>query len=349
MVNTAPMKTFIIAEAGVNHNGDPKLALDLVDTAARCGADAVKFQSFSADKLVAPGAEKAEYQKRETGDGNQHAMLKALEMSEELHRKLFSRCAEVGIEFMSTPFDEAAADFLLALGMKRIKVPSGEITNEPFLAFLAAKGVPLIVSTGMASMDEIRRAVEVIEATRKGAGFKQPLASMLTILHCTSNYPAECSDVNLRAMQSIAHDMAVPVGYSDHTLGLAVSTAAVAMGATVIEKHFTLDRSMPGPDHKASLSPEELGQLVRQIRDVEAALGSPIKQPTASELPVRALVRRSVTAAKSIRAGQAITVDDVVLLRPGTGIQPGELSKVFGKHAAHDIDAGTTLRWSDLR
>jgi N,N'-diacetyllegionaminate synthase len=349
MVNIAPLKTFIIAEAGVNHNGNPKLAMELVDTAARCGADAVKFQSFSADKLVAPGAEKAEYQKRETGDGNQHAMLKALEMSEELHRGLFSRCAEMGIEFMSTPFDEAAADFLLALGMKRIKVPSGEITNEPFLAFLAAKDVPLIVSTGMASMDEIRRAVEVIEATRKGKGFRQPLAQVLTILHCTSNYPAECSDVNLRAMQSIARDVAVPVGYSDHTLGLAVSTAAVAMGATVIEKHFTLDRSMPGPDHKASLSPEELGQLVRQIRDVEAALGSPVKQPTASELPVRALVRRSVTAARPIRAGQAITAEDLVLLRPGTGIPPGELPKVLGKQAAHDIDAGATLGWPDLR
>jgi N,N'-diacetyllegionaminate synthase len=349
MVNTSPMKTFIIAEAGVNHNGDPRLAMELVDTAARCGADAVKFQSFSADKLVAPGAEKAEYQKRETGDGNQHAMLKALEMSEDLHRQLFARCAEMGVEFMSTPFDEAAADFLLALGMKRIKVPSGEITNEPFLAFLAAKGVPLIVSTGMASMEEIRRAVEIIETTRKGAGFAEPLADVLTILHCTSNYPAECSDVNLRAMQSIARDTAVPVGYSDHTLGLAVSTAAVAMGATVIEKHFTLDRSMPGPDHKASLSPEELGQLVRQIRDVEAALGSPVKQPTASELPVRALVRRSVTAAKPLRAGQAITAADVVLLRPGTGITPGELLKVLGKHAAHDIAAGATLQWSDLR
>jgi len=343
------MKTFIIAEAGVNHNGDPGLAIDLVDTAARCGADAVKFQSFSADKLVAPSAEKAEYQKRETGDGNQHAMLKALEMSEELHRRLFYRCAEMDIEFMSTPFDEAAADFLLALGMKRIKVPSGEITNEPFLAFLAAKGVPLIVSTGMASMDEIRRAVEVIEATRQSKGFKEPLASVLTILHCTSNYPAECGDVNLRAMQSIALDIAVPVGYSDHTLGLAVSTAAVAMGAAVIEKHFTLDRSMPGPDHKASLSPEELGHLVRQIRDVEAALGSPIKQPTASELPVRALVRRSVTAARPIRAGQTITAEDVVLLRPGTGIQPGELPWVLGKHAARDINAGATLDWSDLR
>jgi N,N'-diacetyllegionaminate synthase len=342
-------KTFIIAEAGVNHNGDPKLAMDLVDTAARCGADAVKFQSFSADKLVAPGAEKAEYQKRETGDGDQYAMLKALEMSEALHRKLFARCAEMGIEFMSTPFDEEAADFLLALGMKRIKVPSGEITNEPFLAFLAAKGLPLIISTGMASMDEIRRAVEIVETTRKKSGFKEHLAEVVTILHCTSNYPAQCSDVNLLAMQSIARDTGLPAGYSDHTLGLAVSTAAVALGAKVIEKHFTLDRAMPGPDHKASLSPEELGSLVMQIRDVETALGSAIKQPTASELPVRALVRRSVTAAGLIRSGQTITASDLVLLRPGTGIQPSELPQVFGKIALHDIDPGTTIQWSDLR
>lgn len=349
MVNTSPPKTFIIAEAGVNHNGNPRLAMDLVDTAARCGADAVKFQSFSADKLVAPGAEKAEYQKRETGDGSQHAMLKALEMSEALHRELFARCSEMGIEFMSTPFDSAAADFLLALGMKRIKVPSGEITNEPFLAFLAAKGLPLIISTGMASMDEIRRAVEIVEATRKKSGFQEPLTDMLTILHCTSNYPAQCRDVNLLAMRSITRDTGLPIGYSDHTLGLAVSTAAVALGATVIEKHFTLDRSMVGPDHKASLSPEELGELVRQIRDVEAALGSPIKQPAVSELPVRALVRRSVTAARLIRTGQVITASDVVLLRPGTGIQPRELAEALGKHAVHDIDAGVTIQWPDLR
>jgi N,N'-diacetyllegionaminate synthase len=271
------MKTFIIAEAGVNHNGSDELALQLVDAAARCGADAVKFQTFSADKLVRPGAEKAEYQKRETGDGDQHAMLKALEMSDPLHINLVNRCKSLGLEFMSTPFDEDAVDFLLNLGMKRIKVPSGEITNEPFLRFLAAKGVPLIVSTGMATMDEIKRAVEVITAARQDAGHTAPLPDCLTILHCTSNYPAKCSDVNLRAMQTIADETGVLVGYSDHTLGLAVSTAAVALGAKVIEKHFTLDRDLPGPDHKASLTPDELAQLVRQIRDVETALGSPIK------------------------------------------------------------------------
>lgn len=343
------MITFIIAEAGVNHNGSDELALQLVDTAARCGADAVKFQTFSADKLVRPGAEKAAYQKRETGDGDQHAMLKALEMSDALHIKLMSRCKSLGIEFMSTPFDNNAADFLLALGMRRIKVPSGEITNEPFLRFLASKGVPLIVSTGMASMDEIKRAIEVIAHARQEAGHMTPLTDCLTILHCTSNYPAQCSDVNLRAMQTIADETGLPVGYSDHTLGLAVSTAAVALGAKVIEKHFTLNRNLPGPDHKASLTPDELAQLVRQIRDVEAALGSPIKQPTASELPVRALVRRSVTVMQALAAGAVIRNTDVALLRPGNGIPPAELSSIIGKMVARDIEAGTTLQWSDLQ
>lgn len=343
------MNVFIIAEAGVNHNGDESLAFQLVETAKKCGADAVKFQTFSADKLVRPGAEKAEYQKRETGSGDQHAMLKALEMSEALHRKLFARCAELGIEFMSTPFDEDAANFLIELGMRRIKIPSGEITNESFLAFLAAKDVPLIMSTGMATLAEIQRAVEVVAAARVRAGHLAPLADILTILHCTSNYPAQCRDVNLRAMQTIAKQTRLPVGYSDHTLGLAVSTAAVALGAVVIEKHFTLDRDLAGPDHKASLTPGELGQLVRQIRDVEDALGSPIKQPSASELPVRALVRRSVTVVKPIRAGALIQQDDVALLRPGSGIAPGELAIVIGRAAAHDLPANTTLQWSDVQ
>ncbi len=350
MVNQTQLRDrcFVIAEAGVNHNGDEQLALALVETAARCGADAVKFQTFSADKLVRPGAEKAEYQKQATGAGDQYAMLKALEMSPALHRRLFARCSELGIEFMSTPFDEQAADFLLDLGMQRIKIPSGEITNTPFLAYLAEKGRPLILSTGMANLEEIREAVAVIRAARERAGLTAPLAEAMTILHCTSNYPAQCGDVNLRAMHTIAQATGLPVGYSDHTLGLAVSTAAVAMGAVVIEKHFTLDRALPGPDHQASLSPEELAQLVRQIRDVEQALGLPEKQPTASELPVRALVRRSVTSARPLVVGAVIGEADIALLRPGTGIAPCDLQQVVGKTAARDIPAGTTLQWSDL-
>jgi N,N'-diacetyllegionaminate synthase len=342
-------RVFFIAEAGVNHNGSAEMAMQLVETAARCGADAVKFQTFSAEKLVRRGAAKAEYQRRETGEGDQFSLLKALEMSPELHHQLLQRCQELGIEFMSTPFDEDAAEFLLGLGMHRIKVPSGEITNLPFLEFLAAKGLPLIVSTGMATMDDIKVAVATITEARRKAGLGEVDGDALTILHCTSNYPAQCSDVNLRAMQTIAAETGLPVGYSDHTLGIAVSTAAVAMGATVIEKHFTLDRDLPGPDHKASLTPDELAALIRQIRDVEVALGSPVKAPTASELPVRELVRRSVTTARALTAGTVLTRDDLILLRPGNGIQPGELGLVIGKTLQQDLPAGSTLQWQNLQ
>jgi len=342
------MKTFVIAEAGVNHNGDEALALQLVEVAKECGADAVKFQTFSADKLVRKGAEKAEYQKRETGEGDQYAMLKGLEMSEALHHKLVKRCNDIGIEFMSTPFDEDAADFLVSLGMQHIKIPSGEITNHPFLKFLAQKDLPLILSTGMSTLDEIKEAVSVIAGERERNEFISPIEKMLTILHCTSNYPADCKDVNLRAMQTIATSTGLPVGYSDHTLGLAVSTAAVAMGAVVIEKHYTIDKNLPGPDHKASLTPLELKELVKQIRDVENALGSSIKEPTQSELPVRALVRRSLTTAKSLKAGMKVSVADLATLRPGTGISPSELAVVLGKKVVRDLKSGTTLQWSDL-
>ena len=342
------LSVFIIAEAGVNHNGDADRALAMVDAAAAAGADAVKFQTFSADKLAAPGAEKAEYQKRETGDGDQHAMLKALEMSDDLHRRLIARCADRGVEFMSTPFDEEAADLLDGLGMVRIKVPSGEIVNHPFLRHLASKNHPLIVSTGMATMQEIEEALAVLAAARAAHGFAAPMTEMVTVLHCTSNYPAAASDVNLRAMRTIAEVTGHPIGYSDHTLGLAVSTAAVAMGATVIEKHFTLDRDLPGPDHSASLTVEELTQLIRQIRDVEAALGSPIKAPNAVELPVRAVVRRSVMARRTLPAGHALTADDLILLRPATGIEPKHFDALPGRVLGTAIEAGQALTWDHL-
>jgi N,N'-diacetyllegionaminate synthase len=342
------MRTFIIAEAGVNHNGDEKLALALVEAAAKSGADAVKFQTFSANKLTRRGAEKAEYQKQATGEGDQHGMLKALEMSESLHRRLFAHCREFGIEFMSTAFDEEALDFLVELGIKRIKVASGEITNAPLLRHMAGKGLPLIVSTGMAGLDEVVAAVDIIRAARGARGLAEPLAEIVTILHCTSNYPTENADVNLRAMNTIARATGLPVGYSDHTLGLAVSTGAVALGATVIEKHFTLDSDLPGPDQKASLEPDQLGALVRQIRDVEAALGSDVKAPTASELPVRDLVRRSVTTARSLATGTTVGKDDVTLMRPGTGISPLDLDKVIGRKTTRNISVGETLNWSDL-
>ncbi|QQR35347.1 N-acetylneuraminate synthase [Devosia oryziradicis] len=343
------MSTFIIAEAGVNHDGDSEQAMRLVEVAAQSGADAVKFQTFSADKLTRKGAEKAEYQKKMTGDGDQHAMLAKLEMSHELHEALVRRSAELGIEFMSTAFDEDALDFLVSMGIRRIKVPSGEITNLPFLAHMASKNLPMIVSTGMADMGEVKQAVAAIAAERSRNGFSAPLEEIVTILHCTSNYPAAASDVNLRAMLSMAEEIGMPIGYSDHTLGIAISTAAVAMGATVIEKHFTLDKTLPGPDHAASLEPDELKALIKAIRDVESARGDGIKAPTASELPVRALVRRSVTTLRDIAAGASIGPEDVALLRPGTGIPPAEFQNVLGKRARHPIAAGQTVQWTDLQ
>lgn len=343
------MSVFVIAEAGVNHNGSDEMALQLVETAARCGADAVKFQTFSADKLVRKGAAKAEYQKRETGEGDQYSMLKQLEMSEALHLKLVKRCEELRIEFMSTPFDEEAADFLLSLGMRHIKIPSGEITNLPFLAYLAAKNVPMILSTGMATIAEVQDAVEVIRSVRNKNQFTAPLDEVLTVLHCTSNYPTALEDVNLRAMITIGNVTGLPIGYSDHTAGTLVSVASVAMGATMVEKHFTLDRSLPGPDHKASLEPIELADMVAQIRDVEKAMGSSVKQPTASELPVRELVRRSVTLVRGVVAGHVIGREDVALMRPGNGIPPKELEKVIGKQVVRPLVYGTVLQHDDMK
>lgn len=341
------MSVFIIAEAGVNHNGDERAALDLVDVAADCGADAVKFQSFTAEKLVVRGAAKAEYQARQTGPGDQFGMLKSLELSPEAHRRVEEHCRRRRIEFMSTPFDEEAARFLLGLGMRRIKVPSGEITNEPFLAFLAATGRPLIISTGMADLGEIARAVAVVGEARRAAGVVATPGD-LTILHCTSNYPAAHVDLNLRALRTIADATGLPVGYSDHSLGASASLAAVALGAQVIEKHFTLDCGLPGPDHAASLDPRGLAEFVRGIREVEAALGSPEKAPRPAELPVRALVRRSVTLARDLPAGAVLQSSDLALLRPGTGIPPGRLPEVVGRSLRRALPTGTTLGWDDL-
>lgn len=342
------MTCFVIAEAGVNHNGSLALALELVDIAARCGADAVKFQTFRAERLVRPGAQTAQYQAQATGESDQFAMLKRLELSESDHVRLFERCAERGIEFMSTPFDEHAAQFLLDLGMRRIKVPSGELTNLPFLEFLADADRPMIVSTGMATMEEIHAAVAAIGARRKARGLAAPASGNLTILHCTSNYPAEDADVNLRAMTTIAAETGLSVGYSDHTRGIAVATAAVALGATVVEKHFTSDKSLAGPDHAASITAAELAQMVANIRAVSAALGSPLKGPTAAELPIRALVRRSVTSKRALRAGDIIAANDVCLLRPGDGIPPAHLVSVVGSRVRRDLAAGVTLQWDDL-
>ncbi|QPJ62391.1 MAG: N-acetylneuraminate synthase [Candidatus Nitronauta litoralis] len=344
----APAECFVIAEAGVNHNGSDDLAFKLVDVAAEAGADAVKFQSFRAESLTKPGAEKAEYQKDKTGDGDQLSMLKKLELSTEMHHRLKEHCHKAGIEFLSTPFDEETADFLVGMGIKRFKVPSGELTNLVMMKHLARKNLPMILSTGMGTIEEIHEAVETIRNTRENLGFNEPLETMLTLLHCTSNYPAALSDINLRAMQTMQQEFNLPVGYSDHSEGLLVPVMAVAMGAGVIEKHFTLDRSMPGPDHAASVEPNELKTMVENIRATTQALGSSKKTPTPSELPIRDLVRKSVTLKHSLSAGQSIKEGDLVLLRPGTGILPRDIEKVLTKKAAHDLPQWHTLQWSDL-
>lgn len=342
------MKTFVIAEIGVNHNGSEKLASEMVEAAHRCGADAVKFQTFKADSLVVKGAKKAEYQKRETGSGDQYSMLKDLEMSEAMHAQLVKQCERLGIEFMSTPFDNESAEFLGSLGMSRIKISSAEITNFPFLAFLAGFNKPLILSTGMASLDEIVDAVDLIQAERKRHGFLRPLAEMLVVLHCTSNYPTRLADVNLRAIATMRDKLNVPIGYSDHTQGITVAPAAVALGAVIIEKHFTLDRLLPGPDHKASLEPDQFKEMVTRIREVETALGSGEKAPQASELPVRDLVRRSIVLARDMVEGECITENDISFLRPGTGLAPREIEKVIGKRVIKNLKAGTILQSIDL-
>ncbi len=344
----APSDCFIIAEAGVNHNGSDDLAFKLVDVAAEAGADAVKFQSFRAETLTKPGTEKAEYQKDKTGEGDQLSMLKKLELSSEMHHRLKEHCKKASIEFLSTPFDEETADFLMELGIGRFKIPSGELTNTVMLKHLASKDLPMILSTGMGTIEEIQEAVEVIRTTREGLGFDEPLESMLTLLHCTSNYPAALSDINLLAMQTMQQEFKLPIGYSDHTEGLLVPVMAVALGACVIEKHFTLDRTMPGPDHAASIEPKDLKTLVDNIRATTQALGSNKKSPTPSELPIRDLVRKSVTLKRSLSTGEFIGEDDLVLLRPGTGILPRDIEKVLTKKAARDLPQWHTLQWSDL-
>jgi N-acetylneuraminate synthase len=326
---------FVIAEAGVNHDGDIAKALRLVDVAAAAGADAVKFQTFSAERLVTTTAPKAEYQKRGTSAAeSQFEMLKRLELSRADHLTLFSHAATRGIEFMSTPFDEHCADFLQELGVKRFKVSSGDLTNLPLLVHLAATKLPVILSTGMATMGEVERAIETFLAAGGGP---------LSVLHCTSNYPARPDDVNLLAMQTIGVAFGVPVGYSDHTLGTEVAIAAVALGARIIEKHFTLDTSAPGPDHAASLTPEQLVAMVRAIRTVEVALGDGIKRPRASEREVAAVARKSLVASLPLAVGHVLTAADLTMRRPGTGLPWEVLGLVVGRHLRRPLQPGDLL------
>lgn len=327
----------IIAEAGVNHNGDLDRALELVDVASEAGADAVKFQSFSTERLVTRTAPKAAYQIEATGSGeSQYAMLAAMELSFDDHLALARRASERGIIFLSTPFDEASADMLERLGVVAFKTPSGELTNLPFLEHVARFGKPMIVSTGMATLGEVDAAVEAIAAT----GLEQ-----LALLHCVSNYPADPSEVNLSAMHTLATAFGVPVGYSDHTLGIEIAVAAIALGACVLEKHFTLDRSLPGPDHRASLEPDALRALVRAARAAEAALGDGRKRPTESERSTAAAARKSLVAARRIAAGSRLANDDIVAMRPGTGIPIALRNAVIGRRVHAIIEPGTVLTW----
>lgn len=326
---------FVIAEAGVNHNGDLTMARSLIDVAVDAGADAVKFQTFHADRIATAEAPKAGYQLQTTGEAeSQFEMLRRLELSADAHRELRSFCDKRGIIFLSTPFDELAADFLDELSVPAFKISSGDLTNSPLLEHVARKGKPVILSTGMATLEEVIEAVTVLRA----AGCEDPI-----LLHCVSNYPANPADVNLRAMQTMQASFDVPVGFSDHTEGIEVALAAVALGASVIEKHFTLDRGLPGPDHRASLEPPELSKLIQGIRKVEEALGDGRKVPAASELDTAKVARRSLVAARDIPAGTTIDHKMIVLKRPGTGLSPSMLGTLLGRRARGNIASGSLL------
>lgn len=322
-------KTLIIAEAGVNHNGSIEMAKQLVDTAAACGADIVKFQTALLDSLVSKSAQMADYQKKNTGTKqSQKDMLKQLLLSFDEFIELADYCKKAGIMFLSTPFDIESIHFLNDL-QEIWKIPSGEITNYPYLVEIAKTGKKVILSTGMAELDEIREALAVLEEN----GTRE-----ITILHCTTEYPAPIFEVNLRAMKTLGDVFGYPVGYSDHTQGIEVDLAAVAMGATIIEKHFTLDRTLPGPDHKASLEPDELKAMVDGIRKIEAAMGSFEKTPSSVELKNRIVARKSIVAKKKIKAGEILTEDNITTKRPGSGINPMKWNEVLGTKATRDFE-----------
>ncbi len=331
---------FIIAEAGVNHNGSLDLALRLVDAAKASGADAVKFQTFQADKLATRSAHKAPYQERTTSTAeSQFEMLQRLELDAAAHQSLIDHCHQIGIQFLSSPFDKQSADLLATMEVPMYKVPSGELTNLPFLQHLARKGRPLIVSTGMSTLGEVEEAVQVLQA----AG-----GSHLTLLHCVTEYPAPYAEVNLRAMQTLKSAFGLPVGYSDHTTGIEIAIAAVALGAEVIEKHFTLDRSLPGPDHAASLEPIELQRMVTAIRHVEAALGNGIKAPAQCELPNISVARKSVVAAGSFPAGHQLEAGDLDIKRPGNGLAPKVLPTLIGRTLRVAVANDELISWNHL-
>ncbi len=322
----------IIAEAGVNHNGSAENAFRMIDAAADAGADYVKFQTFKAEKLANASAAQADYQKRNTGCcESQLDMLRRLELGDDTFRELKAYCESKGIGFLSTPFDIDSVRFLANLGMDYMKIPSGEISNLPYLRAVATTGIPVIMSTGMCTNDDVRAALDAL--LKGGLTIEQ-----INLLHCNTQYPTPMSDVNLRAMESLRTAFGTEVGYSDHTPGIEVSIAAVALGATVIEKHFTLDRNMPGPDHKASLEPAELKAMVHAIRNIEQALGTPDKHVTESEAANIAVARKSIVAARHINKGEKLSDENLCAKRPGTGISPMRWDEVCGQHAIRDFE-----------
>ena len=327
------MSVLIIAEAGVNHNGDLARARQLIDVAAEAGADLVKFQTFTADKLVTIHAKKADYQNQTTDAGeSQHAMIRKLELTRDMHEVLIGHCKSRGIQFFSTGFDPESIDLLVELGLNSFKIPSGEITNLPYLRHVGQYGKSVILSTGMATLNEIEATLGILVQ----AGTPR---ERITVLHCNTEYPTPMVDVNLRAMLTIRDTFGVQVGYSDHTLGIEIAIAAVALGATVIEKHFTLDRNLPGPDHKASLEPEELKAMVVAIRNIEKAMGDGVKRPSPSELKNKSIARKSLVAMRDIREGENFSEDNLMVKRPGTGLSPMRWDEVLGRKAPRRFEA----------
>jgi len=332
------LRTLIIAEAGVNHNGDMSLARQLIDVAAQAGADMVKFQTFSASRLVTPLAAKAQYQSRSTDAAeSQQEMLSRLELSYEMHVELIAYCAQRGIRFYSTGFDSQSVDMLVALGIDSFKIPSGEISNLPYLRHVGKYRRPVILSTGMSNLKEVASAVEVL--TQAGTTRED-----ITVLHCSTEYPTPMEDVNLRAMLTMGQSLGLKFGYSDHTAGIEVATAAVALGAVLIEKHFTLSRELPGPDHKASLEPDELKAMVTAIRNIERAMGDGIKRPCPSEMENMAVARKSIVAARPIQTGECFSEENLTVKRPGTGISPMLWDSVIGQRSTRNYAADDLIQ-----
>lgn len=330
--------TLIIAEAGVNHNGDMKLAHQLIKKAAEAGADIVKFQTFQAKRLSTNYAEKANYQKKTTVESTQQEMLEKLELKHHQHLELIQTCKKYNVEFLSTGFDIKSLSFLDTLNLNRIKIPSGEITNIPYLRKVGSMKKPIILSTGMSNLGEIEHAIYTLE--KEGTHRKN-----ITVLHCTTEYPVPYSEVNLNAMGTIREALKVSVGYSDHTLGIEVAIGAVSLGASIIEKHLTLDRNLPGPDHKASLEPHEFKNMVKSIRCIEQSLGNGIKEISISEIPNRDIVRKSIVAAKAIRVGDYLTEENLTTKRPGTGISPLMWDHLIGLKSKYSFEPDELIRW----